>query len=286
MVLMMGIKKLLLWKGVCGLSFFLILGILGVVWSIQKYAKVEPKCSVPLVQTPNVAPYFGKKSCPVVGRIGSVKLEIPPYYVSPLMAYKGVDIWDPQSFKNRPKHPTLDTEIDNFAIRLRLTNFKPVESENDLQDVLKIGAQGYLKQPKDNRWFYAEFRKNNQKYTRKDQLNIWLNSNEPPGGFVRLNNIWGLEHYTSRPRAMWTGSNLVERDEIFYDAENNSTFILCRIVDNSALAIETTWCEIDYSIPDLNVFVNADQINYIDEISRWKEIEENVNKIFRSFVVN
>src|SRR6185437_9847841 len=279
-------KKTSLKIGIRRFLIFTILALLGCNWLFHAYAKTRPECAVPLVQTPNVAPYYGKKSCPIVGRIGNVKLKVPPYYAFPLVGYKGVDIWNAQSFKNRPKHPTLDTEIDNFSIRLRLTNFKPIESEKDLQDILKIGSQGYLKQPKDNRWFYAEFRKNNQKYTRKDQLNIWLNSNDPPGGFVRLNNIWGLEHYTSRPRAMWTGSNLVERDEIFYDAENNSTFILCRIVENSMLAIETTWCEIDYSIPDLNVFVNADQINYIDEISRWKEIEENVNKIFRSFVVN
>jgi hypothetical protein len=75
------------------------------------------------------------ETCPDIGRMGPFKLAIPRNYIlGPDFVYDGVDIWNAESYKNRPKTQSFDLGIKYFSIRIRLDNFKPIETENDLID--------------------------------------------------------------------------------------------------------------------------------------------------------
>lgn len=71
-----------------------------------------------------------------------------------LCAYKGIDIWNTESYKKRPQTNSFDNELDNFAIRIRLTNFKPVETFKDRDDYGKLGLLIGVPPP-ENRWIHV-----------------------------------------------------------------------------------------------------------------------------------
>src|SRR5450830_831219 len=104
------------------LMLLIILGT--VIW--HRSASAEEKCINNL--TASVTFPFGENKCPSIGRMGVVKLAIPQSYLFSAVHYEGVDIWNSQSVKNQAK-PTFDTPIADFSMRLRLSNFRPVEKQ-------------------------------------------------------------------------------------------------------------------------------------------------------------
>ena len=129
-----------LWLGLSGIVVACVLVVVGASYALKAIAenKEVPWCAP---DAPRHAPHaMTGETCPVVGRMGKVKLAVPKHYLLGPFVYKGVDIWNAESFKNRPKQPTFDTEIDNFAIKIRQTNFKPIETQQDWTDYAKLGG--------------------------------------------------------------------------------------------------------------------------------------------------
>jgi hypothetical protein len=223
------------------------------------------------------------KTCPVVGRIGNVKLAIPNHYILGPVAYKGVDIWNAESYKNRPKHPALDTEIDNFAIKVRLNNFKPVENDKDFKDYDKLGEAGGWKQPPENRWVFIGFKNLDNQYNIKTHVNNWLKDDAKYGPFVKVESKWGLEHYASIQNA--TTQN--DKHEIYYDPIFGKTFINC---SHRLIAIPPNepimHCRFTLNLKEYQVEVNVGDIQFADDLARWNEIQETITKLFSSFIIN
>lgn len=265
-------------KKIVALMFCFMLPIAS--WCIHAWAQAVPDCPVALTDHP-----VNGKTCPVVGHMGNVKLAIPEHYILGPVAYKGVDIWNAESYKNRPKHPTLDTEIDNFAIKIRLNNFKPVETRKDWADYDKLGGIRGWAQPLENRWIYVGFETaviRPTSNTMKQQLNNWLKDDAHWGPFVQSDSVWGLQHYVSVQQP----STSNDQREIFYDPETEDTFISC---ENRLIAVPPyepiSFCEIDFLVREMNLSVHVSNINFKQDLSRWKNIEQGIRRVVQSFVV-
>lgn len=266
-------KKKIVILTVCAIS-------LVVLWRVQVWAQATPDCPVALTDH-----QINGKTCPVVGHMGNVRLVVPDHYILGPVAYKGVDIWNPKSYQNRPKHPTFDTEIDNFAIKIRLSNFKPIETRKDWDDYDKLGKARGWAQPPENRWIFVEFFTHDvqtTKRTMRGQLNFWLKDKSDWGTFVKSSSLWGLQHYISTQQP----STQKSQYEIFYDPKTEDTFINC---ENRLIAVPPyelfSHCRIDFLIRDLKIRASVDEIYFKEDLSHWQKIEEGIKQVVQSFVV-
>ncbi|MDE1998300.1 MAG: hypothetical protein KGI52_05165 [Burkholderiales bacterium] len=259
-------------------------------------AQNEAECPVPLIKSPDTAPFYGKKTCSIVGHIGNVKLAIPQNYILGPVAYKGVDIWNAESYKKRPKHPTLDTEIDNFAIKIRLNNFRPIESRKDAEDYDKLGSAAAASQPPENRWIYVEFFTHDVTVTgrtSKNQMLLWLKDDAKRGPYIKSQSTWNLDHYisTQKPITLRNPYKQIGQFEFYYDPKTEDTFAHCENVlrlplDESQAPHEIfTHCHIDFLLRDLNLEASVDNIYAKDDLARWPEIEQSIRQLVLSFVV-
>jgi len=266
------------------------------MWCIYSEAQqAESKCSVPLVKSPTMPPFYGEKTCPIVGRIGNIKLAIPQEYVLGPIAYKGVDIWKAESYKNGPKHPTLDTEIDNVAIRVRLSNFKPIESRKDLEDYEKLGKLEGWKQPFENRWIYVGLKTvnvANRGYTMKSTFENWIKDTNFWGPFVKSPSIWNLDHYVSTQQPISQRNPYIQKGqfEFYYDSKTEDAFAYCENVltlspDGKNPSNELiSHCHINFLIRDMNIEASVSEINFKDDIARWAEIKQGIRRLVQSFI--
>jgi hypothetical protein len=133
------------------------LGVIGLVYTAD-YLRVQVKPESWCVPgAPRHAPHaITGETCPVVGNMGGVKLANPQHYLLGPKACKGVDIWDAKSWENRPKNPTFENEFDYFAIKIRLNNFKPIETRKDWEDFVKKDKTLAI-QDFESRWIYVGF---------------------------------------------------------------------------------------------------------------------------------
>lgn len=245
------------------------------VWQDQVTAQEISTCPVALVDHPIIG-----KTCPRVGRMGNVKLAVPWHYILGPVTYKGVDIWNTGSFKNRPKSPTFDNEIENFAIRLRLNNFRPIESLKDQDDARSLGKINGWKQPPENRWIHIGFYFYDVQisgFMKREQLRNWLKKDFSRGPFeLQPTLIWGLQHYVSVQKP----STQNDQYEIFYDPQAEDTFIYCA---NRLIAVPPhepiTNCQIDFLIRELKLSVHVDRINFKEDLARWGQIEQGIRQV-------
>ena len=207
------------------------------------------------------------------------------------MAYKGVDIWNAESYKNRPKHPTLDTEIDNFAIRIRLNNFRPIESRKDVEDYDMLGKASGWKQPPENRWIYVGFKTDEARakgFTQKTTLENWISDKVFEGPFTKAPSIWNLDHYISKQKTVLPlALEQTEQYEVFFDPKEEVTFINCQNlhVKGRLPSDQLAGCRMNFSIPDLKIIVDIQSVDFKDDLARWPEIQKSIRQLIQSFVV-
>jgi hypothetical protein len=225
-------------------------------------------------------------AAPIVGKMGSAKLAIPPEFILGPVTYKGVDIWKPDSFKNSPKHPTFDNEIDDFAIRIRQTNFKPIETEIDLREYRQSYEAVWKLPPQHNRWIHVDF--DARRYpmpSASEKAESWRKDDARWGPYVKAADVWGLIHYVSVQRP---STDAVHGDQVeyFYDAAANSVFIFCRntlrkVPPNDPLSN----CQIEFDVPKLMAYAGITNIRDKADLARWGEMRDGVLSVVDSFIV-
>lgn len=270
--------------------FLLIIVVFAVGLSSIRYVgaknKSEEWCAP---GAPRHAPHvFTGEVCPQVGSMGGVKLAIPTHYLMGPVTYKGVDVWNAKSYTNSPKHPTFENEFDNFAIKIRLNNFKPIETQKDWDDFDKKDHTIKI-QPPENRWVNVSFDARNLRGSSlsdmnfKDTLSLWLKDEAKRGPFEKKPDIWGLEHYVSVQKPSTKNSQY----EIFYDAKNKTTFIRCQNTLARYSPYELfTYCEIEFVMPEIKALVNVGTIYVKEDLARWREVNQGVRNVARLFIVH
>jgi hypothetical protein len=225
-------------------------------------------------------------TCPVVGKMGNSKLAIPSEYLLGPIAYKGVDIWSAESYKNRPQQPTFNNEIDSFAIRIRQSDFKPIETVSDQDAYLESYESVRKLPPSKNRWLHVGF--DGRRYPMDPASVVAERWHEMygRGPFEKQSDMWGLAHYVS--------SQLPSKDvthgggiqwEYFYD-EQGDTFIDCQNTLQKVPPYDPlSFCEIWFNAPKVRAEVNIGNIRDIADLGRWREIEAGVLRVLDSFVV-
>jgi len=233
--------------------------------------------------------------CPSLGRMGALKLAIPQHYLLGPKEYKGQSIWSPEDWKKRPKVSTLDTDLSSFAIKIRQTNFKPIETPQDWRDYDKLGHSIHP-QPPENRWLHVGFEhvgnvRDAQPWqlNRKVQLKNTIVGSPYEGHFTRQKQQqWGLDHYVSdrKPSTHPDGWTY----EIFYDPKTDGTFIRCKSTLRSApLHDVITSCqhEFNFIAKDTGeiIRISASNIHVKSDLARWREVEQGLRAAFQSFIV-
>jgi hypothetical protein len=224
-------------------------------------------------------------TCAVVGKMGDIKLAIPSEYLLGPIAYKGIDVWNPDSYKNRPQQPTFDNEIDSFGIRIRQTDFKPIETENDQEAFCESCRSVRKLPPPNNRWLQVGF--DGRRYPMDSARVVAERWHQmyARGPFDRQSDVWGLAHYVS--------SQLPSKDvaygggiqwEYFYD-EQGTTFIDCQNTLRKVPPYDLiTFCEIWFNAPKVRAEVNVGNIRDKADLDRWSEIETAVLRVLDSFI--
>lgn len=235
------------------------------------------------------------ETCPVLGRMGEMKLAIPKHYLLGPVEYKGQSIWSPEDWKKRPKKSTFETELSSFAIKIRQTDFRPIENQKDWDDYKKLG-HSVNPQPPENRWLEVDFEHIGNVRTLKpvaldfgDALNNWLSPPYSWGYFVRQpQRQWGLDHYVS-DRQPSSGPNGWQY-EIFYDASSHKTFITCKSALKTRPPHElTVSCrhQFDFYSTDSGevIHISNEHIYTKNDIAHWREFEQGIRSIFSTFIV-
>jgi hypothetical protein len=246
---------------------------------------------------PRSAPHaITGETCPRIGRIGSLKLAVPQHYIlGPDFVYEGVDIWNAESYKNRPKEDSFDLPIKYFSIRIRLNNFKPVETQKDIEDFDAFMKAAVTLPSPENQWIFVQFhpypslsKKENRSVDMQASLNGFIHfggSRKPPLE-KQIEDVRGLKHYLS-PVAPSTNTTAGEVNEVFYDAAENQRLMYC---SNYLRYVEPhnfqSSCHYLFNTNNRDVSVRIDMIRDKDSfLSRWKEIEKGVQDVFDSFIV-
>ena len=222
----------------------------------------------------------------VVGRMGGAKLEIPQEFILGPVAYKGVDIWKPDTFKNKPDHPTFDNEIDTFAIRIRQTNFKPIETEIDLREYRQSYEAVRELPPRNKRWIHVGF--DARRYpmpSPSEKAESWYKDDAHWGPYVKAADVWGLVHYVSVQRPS-TDVSHGDQVEYFYDAAGNSTFMFCRNTLRKVPPYDPlSHCQIEISVPKLMAYADITNIRDKTDLASWREVRDGVLRVVDSFIV-
>ena len=225
--------------------------------------------------------------------MGGKRLAIPQHYLFGIKAYKGVDIWNAESWAKRPKNPTMESELDDFAIAIRLSDFRPRETSRDEADYRRLGSFIDVPPP-ENRWIEVGFVARGVRDMSLADMNFkttvqrWLRDehNPPWGPFVRQPDIRGLTHYASvqPPRLVLTAE---PHREFFFDPDGYGTFISCETVVRPPPQNDlSTHCQHSFFLPGIKARVEVDGVRDKADLARWKEIEANIRRIVHSFIVS
>ena len=263
------------------LSIFLLCSILiSTFWGSQGIAENREDCPVPLTESE----VYGK-SCPIVGEIGNVHIAVPTHFALGPVAYKDIDIWNKDSYKNSPTHPTVNTKIDNFAIRIRLNNFNPINTHQDLNDYSKLGEIRGWDQPPENRWIttgFSSLKEKNKRFPFKEVVDHWVSGSVLGGKYRPATSYSDLQHFESLSEANTKQTHY----DIFFDFATE-TFINCETVLIAIPPYEPLpQCRLDFIIPTLNLKVEVLGIYHRDDLLRWREIEAGITRVFTSFIVS
>lgn len=235
------------------------------------------------------------ETCPDIGRMGSTKLAIPRHYIlGPDFVYDGVDIWNAESYKKRPKKQSFDLGIRYFSIRIRLNNFKPVENEQDLRDFANAENMVWTLPPRNNQWVFVQFNypspfeNNDRQVDMRPILQRYVNNKlgNWPLMMRQKDDVNGLEHYMAeKPLSAETRAG--EINEVFYDARSNRTLITC---ENKLRSVPPhdplSFCHHYFYTTKGDVSIEIGNIRDKQYyLSRWSEIEKGTLAVFSSFIV-
>jgi hypothetical protein len=239
---------------------------------------------------PRYAPHaITGETCPSLGRMGDTKLAVPGHYLLGPTGYKGVSIWD-ESYANRPKPATLDSELTDFAIKIRHTNFKPIETYQDWEDYAKLG-KSIRPQPPENRWLHVGFqydplfKDKGEAVNMKGQLTARLKDESFGRYTLQKDQSWGLDHYVSAHQPGTAVRGETQR-EVFYDAKTNATFIGCKSTLRSVPPHDLlTFCRHEFFAHPGDIRIGVSNIWVKTDLARWREVEQGVRAVFQSFVI-
>lgn len=213
-----------------------------------------------LVDSPGRPAYPFAQEAPAVGSMNGVKLSIPRNYLLSGLLYKGEDPW---SGRTRSFTPTLDSSIEDFSLRLRMSTRKPVQSAQDWADYFKQGWHGVY--TPDNTWITVSVEPEGLRNGGKNGLlrsvfEGWRKDEAHWGPWVRERpDVYGLQYYVSRsPHGM---DSTMQPNEIFYDAGTEKTFISCANGHRKAPPHDpTSFCQHLFVVPELKAVAS---VNYV-----------------------
>ena len=259
-------------------SLFVVSSISFLVWRWADYAYGQTPCPSGVARH---APHeVTHETCPSLGRMNGVKLAIPQHYLLGPKGYKGVDIWNAESYKNRPRTNSFDNDLDNFAIRIRLTNFKPIETRTDRDDYGKLGSLIGVP-PMENRWIHVGITSQTFTGSFARSVQLWLKDDAKRGPFSPASDFWGLKRYLSAQPRTPTNSQW----EFFHDPAFE-TFARCEnVLQRYPPHAPREACKLEFFIPELKALVDIDSFAERADLDRWPEIEREVRKVIQSFIV-
>lgn len=221
---------------------------------------------------------------PAVGNLNGVKIAIPREYMLFGVQYMGEDVWKP---KPRTTAPSFDTPIQSFSMLLRLSDLEPIRTPQDMADYQAsqhrvasptwsiIGVSSEPDEPVINNameWTKIVVEHRRSPFDTEHDRNV-----------DTTENIYGLshsyiEHYKANP-----GQKLFEqRPHTYYDAKNWSGLIVCRDPLPEHV-MKFHHCTQSFFNKELKAHI---EVSYdIDQLPRWKDIQEKISKIVLSFVV-
>lgn len=259
-------------------SLFITASIGFLVWRWADFTYGQTPCPTGVARH---APHeVTREACPSLGRMNGVKLAVPQHYLLGPKGYKGIDIWNAESYKKRPQTNSFDNELDNFAIRIRLTNFKPIETFKDRDDYGKLGSLIGVPPP-ENRWIHVGITAFERDLNFKATVAGWLKDESSWGPFVRQPDAWGLSRYLSVQPLSAANSQW----EFLFDAEF-SRFVRC---ENSVLMFPPNSprasCRLRFFVPEIKAQIDISNFGERADLARWPEIEREVRKVIQSFIV-
>jgi hypothetical protein len=227
--------------------------------------------------------------CPVLGAMGGAKLAIPSEYLLGPIAYKGIDIWKPDSYRMTPRHSTLENAIDTFAIRIRQTNFKPIEAESDLRAYRQSYESVRQLPPPGNRWIHIGFdARNYPRPPSREFAQTWRDELGKRGAYNKQPDAWGLAHYISTrlPSADNRFPGFGIQWEYFYDESQDSSFIECRTTLRKVPPHDSvSFCTIYFNAPEIKARAEITNIRDKGDLRQWRAMETGVLRTLGSFVV-
>ena len=266
------------------ISLFVAAGIGLLVWRWADFAHGQTPCP------PGVARHarheVTRESCPSLGQMNGVKLAIPQHYLLGPRGFKGIDIWNAESYKKSPKTNSFDNELNNFAIRIRLTNFKPIENFRDQDDYRKLGSLIGVPSPQD-RWIHVGIDVNRYSHSFQPAVIRWIKDEAGWGPFIEQPDRWGLKHYLSKqsPAVDDTTWHQTTQWEFFYNSLSWTTFITCKNSIVPTVHRHIKLCELAFFIPEIQALVKVDTLFDDVDLARWPEIKREVSKVIQSFIV-
>lgn len=220
---------------------------------------------------------------PAIGKINGIKISIPHYYLLSGVQYEGEE---PLMMIPRKYIPTFDTNIQDFAILLRLSNMQPIRTDQDERD-------------------YDQAQRNSGHVS---SYETWTTIGFSPKWYDDTGSLKGVVTEWETDKAHWWGpfvmqkeriSGLVHEDstqpihndkdgvghfDFFYDDGTFDTFIYCqtfrRLVPPNDLFNS---CNHLFVIPELKVVAEATYTK--NDLPRWREIEKESKSIIHSFIV-
>lgn len=226
------------------------------------------------------------ETCPSLGQMNGVKLAIPQHYLLGPKGYKGIDIWNAESYKIRPKTNSFNNELDNFAIKIRLTNFKPIETFKDREDYGSRSSPAGPA-PVEKRWIHVGVTATGKDLDFQPSVTGWLKDEVGWGPFIAKPDIFGLKHYVSAqiPTVDDKTWHQTQQWEFFYDSQRWATFISCTNNITPIIHREAKSCHQQFYIAEIPAFVDIDTLYDDADLARWPEIEREVRKVIQSFIV-
>jgi hypothetical protein len=234
------------------------------------------------------------ETCPYIGKMGNYKLAIPRYYiVGPDFVYEGEDIWKPDKF-HLHKVQSFSLLIEYFSIRVRISDFKGIETKADFDEYNESNLNIKSLPPMDKQWISMTIRAAtkslNQNDIKKRTLIGFLDSTKKnitkAGNFALVRQKAkeaGLDHYLSE---MPPSHDMGHINELYFDPASERTAITCLNVIQVGTNLPLSFCNHYFISIEDNITVDIggirDKTYYI---SRWPEVEKGILKVFHSFIV-
>jgi hypothetical protein len=84
-----------------------------------------------------------------------------------------------------------------FSIRIRQTNFKPIETEVDQREYRQSYETVRVLPPQENRWIHVGFDARHYPVSAREKADNWPKYFALEGPYVKAADAWGLAHYVS-----------------------------------------------------------------------------------------